>query len=191
MKKIVILFAFVLIVLFFLFLRKKYLDNKIIFLSVEKINQLHPIIKEKVKKVVESLKKEGVDFKIYSSFRNELDQLKEYGKGRSAEQLIKDGFDKKYSDLSKKIVTNAKPFESYHNYGLAFDGVEIVSGKPDWSFLNKEKIVLAFKKEGFGWGGDFVNLKDLPHFEFNIKKISELKNLLENKKIDENGFVIF
>ncbi len=67
-----------------------------------------------------------------------------------------------------KIVTNARAGESYHNYGLAIDVVEI---KPQfgydkgydqkrWSLIGKEA-----KSMGFEWGGDFKSFVDKPHLQ--------------------------
>jgi peptidoglycan L-alanyl-D-glutamate endopeptidase CwlK len=80
-----------------------------------------------------------------------------------------------------RIVTNSRAFQSFHNYGLAFDFVlmydrdgngtyETVSwdtkidfdknGKGDWMC-----VVSDFKALGFVWGGDFRGIADSPHFE--------------------------
>lgn len=72
-------------------------------------------------------------------------------------------------------VTNAKGGQSYHNYGLAIDFALLIDGKTvvwetgkdydgdhvsDWM-----EVVKVFKAAGFTWGGDWVSLKDYPHFE--------------------------
>lgn len=68
--------------------------------------------------------------------------------------------------LPGKIVTNAKAGQSYHNYGMALDFVNIVDGKMNWTVDdNWMKVVNAFKKQGFAWGGDFKSIKDFPHLE--------------------------
>lgn len=83
---------------------------------------------------------------------------------------------------SGKKVTNARGGFSWHNYGFAFDIVLLVDtdfngsyetaswndkidydkdGKSDWS-----EVVEICKELGFAWGGDFINFKDKPHFQF-------------------------
>jgi len=78
-------------------------------------------------------------------------------------------------------VTNAKAWQSIHNYGLAFDIVLLYDndgdgkfeeaswsqtrdfdkdGKADW-----KEIVNYFKSKGWSWGGDWKSFKDAPHFE--------------------------
>lgn len=80
-----------------------------------------------------------------------------------------------------KIVTNAGPGQSIHNYRYAVDIVllkdtdgngtfETASwetnvdfdedGKADWL-----EVVAIFKKYGWEWGGDWKSFKDLPHFQ--------------------------
>jgi len=74
-----------------------------------------------------------------------------------------------------QIVTNAKPGQSYHNYGLAIDVALLIDGKTiswdtskDWDGDKQSdwmEVVAIFKKEGFAWGGDWRTFKDMPHFE--------------------------
>lgn len=63
-------------------------------------------------------------------------------------------------------VTNAKGWQSIHNYGLAFDIVLIVDGKAVWT-VNKEwkQVADYFKSKGWEWGGDWKSFKDAPHFQ--------------------------
>ena len=75
---------------------------------------------------------------------------------------------KRQNDLYMKVpkVTNAKGLESYHQFGLAFDLIFVVTGynapQSDWQLLGAEG-----KKLGLGWGGDF-NFPDLGHFELQL-----------------------
>jgi peptidoglycan L-alanyl-D-glutamate endopeptidase CwlK len=73
-------------------------------------------------------------------------------------------------------VTNAKGGTSYHNFGLAIDfALLLPDGKQvswdlkrdgdgdkvaDWT-----EVVQEAKALGFEWGGDFVSIKDAPHFQ--------------------------
>lgn len=63
-------------------------------------------------------------------------------------------------------VTNARGWQSIHNYGLAFDIVLIVDGKAVWT-VNKEwkQVADYFKSKGWEWGGDWKSFKDAPHFQ--------------------------
>jgi peptidoglycan L-alanyl-D-glutamate endopeptidase CwlK len=69
-----------------------------------------------------------------------------------------------------RIVTNAKPGESAHNWGCAIDVVPLVNGKPVWDFhpdIDPWKTVGRLGQEaGFTWlgapGSKFV---EACHFE--------------------------
>jgi peptidoglycan L-alanyl-D-glutamate endopeptidase CwlK len=90
------------------------------------------------------------------------------------------------------IVTNAPGGQSYHNYGLAIDFVNQVNGLPKWVIDdNWMKVVNAFKKYGFVWGGDFKSIKDNPHFEMTFGlNWRELMKRRNEGKVDKNGYVI-
>jgi peptidoglycan L-alanyl-D-glutamate endopeptidase CwlK len=47
-----------------------------------------------------------------------------------------------------KIITNARPYESFHLYGLAVDIVGYYNKKWDWS-IDYDKITEVFKRHGF------------------------------------------
>lgn len=70
-----------------------------------------------------------------------------------------------------KVVTNARPGESMHNYGLAMDVVPIVMGKPVWGTTGKDlelwqHIGEIGKECGLEWAGDWRFFKEYPHFQF-------------------------
>lgn len=97
--------------------------------------------------------------KITESFRSRKTQEARYNQGRS-----KPG----------KIVTNAKPGQSWHEYGLAVDvcflgpdpyleGLKQSNEKRFTDAWNKfGELVIAY---GFTWGGNFKLIKDMPHIE--------------------------
>lgn len=88
-----------------------------------------------------------------------------------------------------KIITNAKAGESYHNYGLAFDLVEIKDGQALWNNPNWIKIGEIGKSFGFNWGGDWRSFKDYPHFELsNGLNLADLKWKYLNNEIT-NSYV--
>lgn len=98
-------------------------------------------------------------------------------------------------------VTDAKPGQSMHNYGLAMDGAIRIDGKElDWNFSkdwdgDKQsdwmEVVLICKKHGFKWGGDWISFKDMPHFEMTFgHKYADLLALHNANKMDNNGYVI-
>ncbi|MCH2044282.1 MAG: M15 family metallopeptidase [Saprospiraceae bacterium] len=75
---------------------------------------------------------------------------------------------------AKGGVTQARGGQSYHNYGLAIDVVEIKNGQPIWSNPNWGKIAAIGKRFGFAWGGDWKKFIDKPHFEINKGSVQDL-----------------
>ena len=130
----------------------------------KKIEKLHPSIRAKVKEFIIKAQQElGIKLRVSSGYRSHKEQDKLYAKGRAA---------------SGKIVTNAKGGESYHNYGLAFDVVEIKNGKAIWNNPRWNEIADLGKSLGFSWGGDWISFKDKPHFQMDFgKSIAQLKAL--------------
>lgn len=100
----------------------------------------------------------GFSYIAINGTRNWDEQLALYNQGRST---------------SGKIVTNAKPGSSYHNFGLAIDCGVFQDGKyldisspKDANAVHKQMSPIA-KKHNLRWGGDFKSIKDMPHFEYN------------------------
>lgn len=120
------------------------------------IQKLHPIIRPKATFFVNYLEEENIYIRIYSGFRTADEQLELYSKGRDLNGNIID---------KNKVVTNAKPFQSYHNYGLAFDCVHIDNGKALWGSPKEKEIVLIAEFFGFEWGGKWG---DNPHFQYTL-----------------------
>jgi hypothetical protein len=94
----------------------------------------------------------GLDVLVYCTLRTHDEQDALYAKGRTE---------------PGDIVTNARGGQSAHNWGLAFDAVPRVDGKPAW----KEPVSGALwqsyghcaKVAGLEWGGDWQSFKDAPH----------------------------
>jgi peptidoglycan L-alanyl-D-glutamate endopeptidase CwlK len=113
---------------------------------------LHSEVRWRAEKLKEACVAALTPILIYSTLRTFKEQEVLYAHGRT-----KPG----------QVVTNARPGESFHNYGLAFDAIPILeSGKPDWE--NREKIrILGELGESIGlqWGGRWPTFKDYPHFQ--------------------------
>jgi len=79
------------------------------------------------------------------------------------------------------VVTQARPGDSYHQYGLAFDVVPTeYLGLPGWnpSGPHWAKIGEIAERLGLTWGGRWSN-PDKPHFELRAAPLSELKRYWE------------
>lgn len=93
----------------------------------------------------------GIQLRVTQGLRTSAEQDALYAQGRSA---------------PGKVVTNAKGGESYHNYGLAIDVVEIKESKAVWNTA-WEAISEVGIKNGFTWGGDWKT-PDRPHFQMSF-----------------------
>ena len=82
------------------------------------LDDLRPEFRALVDPWLADCKAAGLDVLVTCTLRSLSEQAALYMQGRSA---------------PGHIVTNAKPGQSAHNYGLALDIVPIVNGKPDWS----------------------------------------------------------
>jgi len=81
------------------------------------IMHLHPVVRTAVVKTFVQLQAEGIPFKIFEAFRYPERQADLYAQGRT-----KPG----------SIVTYAKPWSSYHQYGLAVDFVLYINDSWSW-----------------------------------------------------------
>ena len=117
----------------------------------KKIDSLHPVVKKKALEHKNKCKTLGIDLLIYCGARTMDEQAALYAQGRT-----KPG----------KIVTNAPPGSSWHNFFLAYDVVEVKNNICLWENPNWDIIGQLGKQEGMLWGGDWTRMKDRPHFEY-------------------------
>ena len=140
-----------------------------------RIKTLHPLVRAKfiqfILKAEKELKKQ---LRVTSGLRTIKEQNKLYAQGRT---------------MPGKIVTNAKGGKSYHNFGLAVDIVEIKNGKALWTNPDWNKISELGKSLGFEWGGDWVSIKDKPHFQVSFGKSTSKLFALYNKGKRDGEYV--
>lgn len=123
------------------------------------IDDLDPRIRDGAKAVLRAWADKGIDVIVTCTFRSMEEQDALYRKGR-------DG-------VPGPKVTNAKPGQSKHNYGLAIDFVPLVNGKAVWdaeSPLWKILARIAMETDSrVTWGGDWKGFKDRPHLEWTLR----------------------
>ncbi len=78
---------------------------------------LHPVMRAATKKILAELAAENIPFKAFEAYRSPRRQRHLFAQGRTA---------------PGKIVTKARAWESYHQYGLAVDFVLFINN--DWSW---------------------------------------------------------
>lgn len=124
----------------------------------------------------------GVRLKATSGFRSTALQWALYGQGRQKEKsgawVVVD---------EKKVVTNALPLQSLHNYGLAMDSafsgidpyLENIKPKERGEFLWNEYGRFV-KAHGMEWGGDFKSKPDRPHCQMRYgMSVPQIQKLFE------------
>lgn len=129
-------------------------------MSSRKLSDLHPDLEVKANQMLAECKHQGIDIIITCTYRSAEEQLALYKQGR---------------ETPGKIVTAAKPGQSAHNSvnpngspsAQAFDVVPLINGKPQWDAQDPiwQRVGAIGKSFGLEWGGDWVGLYDLPHFQ--------------------------
>jgi len=118
-----------------------------------KIDDLLPVVQDKVRKFLELCHENDIDILITSTFRDNESQNALYAQGRTA---------------PGKIVTNAKAGESWHNHRCAIDVVPLRNGKPVWNSKDPvwQDVGRLGKEAGLEWAGDWKRFKEFPHFQY-------------------------
>jgi len=132
-------------------------------ITVNRIKEMHPRVRDQLlldyTYVNEKLLGKGVRLRFAYTYRSPEEQTVLYNQGRTTKG-------------SK--VTNAKAWQSIHNYAMAFDIVLLIDKNLDGVFeeaswdtikdYDKDgtadwiEIVNYFKSKGWSWGGDFRSL---------------------------------
>lgn len=119
-------------------------------ISIKRVKELHPKVVEDFKNFITNAENAlGIVIRVSQGMRTFKEQQALYDLGRTK---------------AGKVVTNAKPGSSFHQYGLAVDLVEIINGGVDWGF-DMAKLVPYADKYGIEWGGNWHSFKDYPHFQ--------------------------
>lgn len=80
--------------------------------------RLHPVVRRAVTDLLDALKAKGAPFGLFEGYRSPERQAWLYAQGRTR---------------PGSIVTNAEPWKSYHQYGLACDLVLFENNRWSWS----------------------------------------------------------
>lgn len=129
--------------------------------SSRSLGDLHPQVRAMAERLLADAAAAGLPLTVTATLRSMAVQAALYAQGRTA---------------PGRIVTNAKPGFSYHNFGLALDVVPTALLKlPDWGDTPGHqastdalwaRLGAIGKAIGFRWGGEFPHLPDRPHFEW-------------------------
>jgi len=114
------------------------------------IATLLPEVRPLARALVHKAAAMGIQIRIISGFRTYEAQAALYAQGRTS---------------PGRVVTNARPGYSNHNFGIAFD-VGVFEGSRYLGESPKYKAVGAMGMDiGLEWGGSWKTLVDEPHFQ--------------------------
>lgn len=118
----------------------------------ERLDDLQPETRERAQALWAKAQKEELGIFVVSGLRTFPEQRRLFAQGRTT---------------PGKIVTNARPGESYHNFGMAFDFAVLENDALVWNPDHRswKRFVALGKKGGFEWGGDWSTFKDFPHLQ--------------------------
>lgn len=127
-----------------------------LFKRIDK-SKIAPWFLEKCEKLIEECLKQGRTFYAISAFRDPVEQEKLYAIGRTTE-------------THRKPVTNAAPYKSFHNFGLAIDfcldkDAEKAGLQPDWDYEDYKILANEALKIGLTPGYYFKSFPEGPHIQ--------------------------
>lgn len=154
--------------------------------TLPKLKTLHPAVKDDAIAIFEDIDKAGIHARCVYGLRTFEEQKTLYDLGR---------------DVPGKIVTNAKPGYSFHNYGLAFDFCLLHNDKT-WSWdtvedMDKDgvsdwlEIIAICEKHGWECGYRWTQFFDGPHVQkvFGYK-VEQCLNMRTQGLVDANGYIL-
>lgn len=125
-------------------------------INSRKLEDLHPTVRAKVQQFIQKCDEAGIDLLVTSTYRDNESQAELYAQGRT-----KPG----------KIVTKAKPGQSWHNWRVAVDVVPLRNGKPVWGTTGADgelwqKVGEIGESVGLEWAGRWKTFKEFAHFQY-------------------------
>jgi|SRR5882672_5792105 len=127
--------------------------------SEARLGVVHPLLARKIRQMADiiGLDRPPVTLRVTQGLRTWGEQAQLYAQGRSA---------------PGRIVTNAEPGHSWHNFGLAVDVAPFgLDGQPDWNTSHPiwQRLVEVGTGLGLVAGAKFRSFPDYPHFQLTGK----------------------
>lgn len=121
---------------------------------------IHPVVREALVRTVADLNEEGFPFAVFEAYRTPQRQAYLFGQGRTRKG---------------PIVTQAQPWESYHQYGLAADVV--LKPATGWTWDASAQFVAAWDRlHEIGEKYGLETLKfERPHLQLHSFMIKDLQ----------------
>lgn len=154
-------------------------------ITLARIELLHPRLREEARQIyteASGLLTGGAGLRFTHTLRTFEEQAQIYAQGRNS---------------PGRIVTNARPGFSFHNYGLAVDICLISRDKKQvyWDTLKDYdgdgvadwmEVVAVFESYGWQWGGRW-KFKDPPHFQKSLGY--SIKTLLAKHQAERKTYL--
>lgn len=125
-------------------------------LSQDRLQLVHPKLASLVQQLDARLIPQGIHLRVVQGLRTMAEQQALWEQGRTA---------------PGSIVTNARPGDSWHNYGAAVDLIPGLRGTPQWepNWDENHPDFKAMIRCGIGLGlvsgSTWESFKDYPHFQ--------------------------
>ena len=125
-------------------------------LSSRSLSDLLPPARDRAEAFLARSRAEGIELLVTSTYRDHESQAALYAQGRSA---------------PGRIVTNARPGQSLHNWRVALDVVPLRAGKPVWGTTGADGQLWAGVGaigEGCGleWAARWKSFPEFAHFQY-------------------------
>jgi peptidoglycan L-alanyl-D-glutamate endopeptidase CwlK len=119
---------------------------------------VYPPLVEQMFNLVGNLKDQGIHYFAISGYRSFAEQARLYFQGRT---------------VRGPIVTNARPGQSAHNYGIAVDFcrdqyTDRDGLQPDWNLAAYEPLAREAEKLGLESALRWKSFKEAPHVQLNL-----------------------
>lgn len=123
------------------------------------LDDLHPRMRPLVDLFLSRVANHDIDLLVTCTWRSSKEQAALYAQGRTT---------------PGKIVTNAKPGQSMHNFSaggkpasLAIDVVPLLHGKPVWDSGDPlwKHLGEIGQEIGLEWAGSWKHMREYPHFQ--------------------------
>lgn len=124
--------------------------------SSRSLSDLLPPARTRAEAFLAACAREGIDLLVTSTYRDNDSQAALYAQGRTT---------------PGKIVTNARPGQSYHNHRVALDIVPLRGGKPVWGTTGSDAALWAHvgalgESCGLEWAGRWKTFREFAHFQY-------------------------
>ena len=116
------------------------------------LSDLVPLVCNAATAAIAECTAKGYDVLVTCTYRTPEEQNSLYAQGRTA---------------PGPIVTNARANQSMHQFRCALDIVPMFGGKCVWDGSNPlwDEIADIFITNGFEWGENWQQFKEMPHFQ--------------------------